>query len=64
MLLVNWSSINIYNFEESEHSNLTESVLELCGVAVNDSGNYSCQADNIAGNFSVEFEVMVMPGMI
>lgn len=60
-LLMNQSSITIYN---SEHNNLTASVLELRGLAVGDSGNYSCQADNIVGNSSIEFEVMVMSGMI
>ena len=64
VLLMNQSSLTIYNFEESKHNNLSTSVLELHGLAVSDSGTYRCQADNIAGNTSAEFKVMVVPGMI
>ena len=66
VLLMNQSSLNIYDFENSKHNNLTESLLELHGLAFNDSGTYvySCQAISIAGNASIEFTVVVMQGMI
>lgn len=64
VLLINQSWLTIYSFEESEGNNLTESRLELRGLTVNHNGVYSCQADNIAGNASVEFTVEVLRGTI
>ena len=54
----------LYDFENSEHGNFTESLLELHGLTFSDSGTYRCQAINIAGNASTEFKVVVMQGMI
>ena len=56
---MNGSLLTIY---PKEFENVTLSMLELCGLAVNDSGTYSCQATNSAGNASVEFEIIVLPG--
>ena len=64
VLLMNQSSLYIYDFENCEHENLTRSLLELQGLAFSDSGTYRCQAISIAGNASTEFKVVVMQGMI
>jgi hypothetical protein len=64
VLLMNQSSLNIYDFEISEPDNLTGSLLELNDLEVSDNGTYSCQANSIVGNASAEFNVVVMQGMI
>ena len=64
VLLMNQSSLYIYDFENSEHGILTRSLLELHGLTFSDSGTYKCQAISIAGNASTEFKVVVMQGMI
>ena len=64
VLLMNQSSLYIYDFENSEHGNLTGSLLELHDLTFSDSGTYKCQAISIAGNASTEFKVVVMEGMI
>ena len=50
--------------ETSEHGTLlfTTSILQLCSVSSNDTGNYSCLTVNEAGNSSTEFEIQVNPG--
>ena len=64
VLLMNQSSLYIYDFENSEHGNLIRSLLELHDLTFSDGGTYKCQAISIAGNASTEFKVVVMEGMI
>ena len=63
---VQWyrDDVLLYDFENSEHGNFTESLLELHDLTFSDSGTYKCQAISIAGNASTEFKVVVMQGMI
>ena len=62
---MNQNLSSIYS-EQIENSGMlfTLSILELCSVEVDDSGTYSCQAVNSAGNDSVEFDVRVQQGII
>ena len=58
------SLTSIYD-EQLESSGLlfTSSILEICSVRANDTGTYSCQAFNPAGNDSVEFGIQIEPGI-
>ena len=60
-LLTNQSLSTTYEFKSS---NFTQSVLEIRDVAITDNGTYICQANNIAGNASVELKVVVLPGIL
>ena len=63
-LLMNQTLTSIYNEQFENNGGLfTTSILELCSVEVDDSGTYSCQAVNSAGNDSFEFDVRVMRGI-
>ena len=63
VLVMNETSTKMCN-QEFDRNNLTTSKLELRDLVVNNSGTYRCQAKNIAGNASEEFEVVIIPGII
>ena len=63
--ITNGSLTSIYN-EQFQSSDLffTSSILEVCSVGPENSGSYSCVANNFAGNDSMEFEVQVQRGKL
>ena len=56
--------VNIYSQEvEQGGAVFLQSILELCGVTEEYSGNYSCYAVSSAGNDSASFQLIVQSGM-
>ena len=56
--------ITIYEEQFEENGiTFTQSILQICSTQIDDSGVYSCSADNRAGNSRSTFELLVtVPG--
>ena len=54
--------VTVYDSEVVENGlTFTQSILELCSVVVNDTGEYSCTASNSRGSNSSSFTLIVRP---
>ena len=54
--------VTVYDSEVVENGlTFTQSILELCSVVVNDTGEYSCTASNSRGSNSSSFTLDVKP---
>ena len=58
---VNETELISIHEEQIEQGNITftQSILQICSIGLDNIGNYSCIAENVAGNDSANFELIV-----